>query len=302
MRRKISSGELLQRARCFALRPDDMGAVLAAHRSAAEGAGAYHALAPEVNEAEDVVALPHASLTLFECSLFRGVAAYGGWRCDADADGAPVAGADGAVALRSSGDGASMVGFDAVEKAHPRPLTFDGTTALDAAHLEFFSRTAKVEAALSDWGVVARAVADTGNGPSGMDDQEIRARLLTSAVQILKRHGTYWILTCADPTGRAVAVQSDGWLFLFTGPDLALRHAQTAKAQNPDVPDMAPHSFSSKQVRDHARQPQLSGVWINPPAAPPPNAALAGTKLANAQLGEWYGLVDEHGHALEDGW
>ena len=93
---------------------------------------------------------------------------------------------------------------------------------------------------------------ETGAGPPGMDETATKERLLWSAVSILRRHPDYWILKTTDPEGRPVAIQSEGWLFLFTSPDVALRHSLDAHESAEGLPAMEPHRFSSKMVRDHA--------------------------------------------------
>ena len=330
----VSSRELLQRSMCFALSNKDMEAVVDCVRVAKKlQAAPTRDLAPELWEVDTAVRLPvlseeGAEVPLFQCTLFRCVAAYTGWHVAFEAPEPDRFALDegGCVVARSTKYAATpeptcLAGFGLVEgmykraereavrglRLDPRPEARDlvvGDDALESTLLEFFSRVAKVEAAMSDWGVLSRALAETGGGPGGMDENTTKERLLTSATQMLDRHRDYWILKTTDPSGRAVAIQSDGWLFLFTSPDVALRHALDARAQNDAVPEMAPHRFPSTQVRDHAKTAgdQLAGVWINPPATPPPNATLAGVKLSAAQLADWYGLVATYGAKLPPGW
>ena len=153
---------------------------------------------------------------------------------------------------------------DDVELTHvPFGLVL-GEDGYESSLLEFFSRVAKVEAALSDWGIIARAMQETGAGPPGMDETATKERLLWSAVSILRRHPDYWILKTTDPEGRPVAIQSEGWLFLFTSPDVALRHSLDAHESAEGLPAMEPHRFSSKMVRDHAHSApagELAGLF-----------------------------------------
>ena len=285
-----------------------------------------------------VLAPSGTAVPLFPCTVFRALTAYTGWHAvfSPPSDDAPArvvtSAADGdgnrAVVARSTrekwagvepseGEVTTIAGFGLIEQSYALAestellgVSFDPSPGrqtilgdpYESSMLEFFSRVAKVEAALSDWGVLSRALAETGEGPDNMPETVVKERLLTSATQILERTRHYWILKTSDPEGRDVAIQSEGWLFLFTSPDVAARHALDAKDANPDVPHMEPHYFPTNLVRDHATQPQLAGVWFNPPATPPPNATLAGNKFSNDQLKEWYALVDQFGKHLTPGW
>jgi len=323
-----ASSELLQRAMCFSLSNKDLADVVDLVRVASgKQEQPSTELAPEPFEVETTVNVPvlseaGADAPLFQCTLFRCVAAYTGWHTKYESDALALA--DGVVvALSAPVEGLTRVtGFDLVEQLYARAasepvlgLSLDplpdapdlvlGEDGYESSLLEFFSRVAKVEAALSDWGIIARAMQETGAGPPGMDETATKERLLWSAVSILRRHPDYWILKTTDPEGRPVAIQSEGWLFLFTSPDVALRHSLDAHESAEGLPAMEPHRFSSKMVRDHAHSApagELAGLWINPPAKPPPNPTLAGVKLTSDQLRDWYGLVDLYGDKLPAGW